>query len=59
MLNELSNQIADLVTRSIPSVVQVEAKAARDGLVAEDIVITTARAVGRTNTHKPRHDVRS
>ena len=52
MLNELSNQIADLVTRVSPSVVQVEGEGRpATGLVfAEDTVITTARAVGR-NEH--------
>ena len=49
MLNELSNQIADLVTRVSPSVVQVEGDGRpATGLVyADDVVITTARAVGR------------
>jgi S1-C subfamily serine protease len=52
MLNELSNQIADLVTRVSSSVVQVEGEGRpATGLVyAEDVVITTARAVGR-NEH--------
>ena len=50
MLNELSRQIADLVARVAPSVVQVEGAArAASGLVyAEDVVLTTARAVGRS-----------
>src|SRR5688572_267435 len=49
MLNDLSTQIADIVTRVAPSVVQVEGQArAASGLVyAADTVITTARAVGR------------
>ncbi len=52
MLNEFSNQIADLVTRVSPSVVQVEGEGRpATGLVyADDVVITTARAVGR-NEH--------
>jgi S1-C subfamily serine protease len=52
MLNELSNQIADLVARVSPSVVQVEGEGRpATGLVyADDVVITTARAVGR-NEH--------
>jgi S1-C subfamily serine protease len=49
MLNELSKQIADVVTRVAPSVVQVEGSGRpATGLVyAEDAVVTTARAVGR------------
>jgi S1-C subfamily serine protease len=52
MLNDFSNQIADLVTRVSPSVVQVEGEGRpATGLVyADDVVITTARAVGR-NEH--------
>jgi S1-C subfamily serine protease len=49
MLNQLSDQIADLVTRVAPSVVQVEGQARpATGLVyADDVIVTTARAVGR------------
>ena len=49
MINELSSQIADLVARVSPSVVQVEGQGRpATGLVyGNDIVITTARAVGR------------
>lgn len=49
MLNELSNQIAEIVTRVAPSVVQVEGQGRpASGLVhGADTVITTARAVGR------------
>jgi S1-C subfamily serine protease len=49
MLNELSNQIAGIVARFAPSVVQVEGQGRpASGLVfGADIVITTARAVGR------------
>lgn len=49
MLNELSNQIAEIVARVAPSVVQVEGQGRpASGLVyGSDTVITTARAVGR------------
>lgn len=49
MLNELSTQIADIVTRVAPSVVQVDGQGRpASGLVyAADTVVTTARAVGR------------
>ena len=49
MLNELSKQIADVVARVAPSVVQVEGNGRpATGLVyADDTVLTTARAVGR------------
>jgi S1-C subfamily serine protease len=52
MLNELSQQIADVVARLAPSVVQVEGHSrAASGLVyADDVVVTTARAVGE-NEH--------
>lgn len=48
MINELSNQIADLVARVAPSVVQVEGQGRpATGLVYEDdAVVTTARAIG-------------
>lgn len=50
MLNELSNQIADVVARVAPSVVQVEGqRSAASGVVyAEDLIVTTARAVGES-----------
>ena len=49
MLTQLSNQIADIVDRVSPSVVQVQGRRApASGLVyAADLVLTTARAVGR------------
>jgi S1-C subfamily serine protease len=49
MLNELSNQIADVVTRVAPSVVQVEGsgRPASGVVYGEDVVLTTARSVGR------------
>src|SRR5687768_327843 len=49
MLNELSNQIAEIVSHVQASVVQVEGQGRpASGLVyADDIVVTTARAVGR------------
>jgi len=49
MLKELSTEIADIVTQVAPSVVQVEGQGRpASGLAyAADIVITTARAVGR------------
>ena len=59
MINELSNQIADLVARFAPSVVQVEGHGRpATGLVyGDDVVITTARAVGRDEyPHVRRHD---
>lgn len=49
MLKEFSKQVADLVERVAPSVVQVEGQGRpATGLVyADGVVITTARAVGR------------
>ena len=49
MLNEFSNQIAEIVSRAQASVVQVEGQGRpASGLVyADDVVVTTARAVGR------------
>jgi S1-C subfamily serine protease len=49
MLTEFSNQIADLVAQAAPSVVQVQGSGRpASGLVyAPDVVLTTARAVGR------------
>jgi S1-C subfamily serine protease len=49
MVKEFSNQIADLVARVSPSVVQVDGQGRpASGLVyAPDVVVTTARAVGR------------
>jgi S1-C subfamily serine protease len=48
MLNDLSNQIADVVARVAPSVVQVEGQGrpASGVVYASDLVVTTARAVG-------------
>lgn len=48
MLNDLSNQIADVVARVAPSVVQVEGQGrpASGVVYANDLVVTTARAVG-------------
>src|SRR5262245_22797492 len=48
-LSGLSNQIADLVASASPSVVQVQGRRSpASGLVyARDVVITTARALGR------------
>ena len=48
MLNELSKQIADVVARVAPSVVQVEGggRPATGLVYADDTVLTTARAVG-------------
>ena len=50
MVNELSNHIAELVARVAPSVVQVEGQGRpASGLVyGDDVVITTARAVGES-----------
>src|SRR5262245_47768822 len=59
MITELSNQIADLVGRVSLSVVQVEGQGRpATGLVyADDVVITTARAVGRDEHPRVRrHD---
>ena len=52
MLNELSNEIAGIVAAVAPSVVQVEGRSrGASGLAyAEDVVVTTARAVGE-NEH--------
>ena len=49
MLNQLSDQIADLVARVAPSVVQVQgnSRPATGLAYAADVVITTARALGR------------
>ena len=49
MLNELSTQIADIVARVAPSVVQVDGQGrpASGVVYAADTVVTTARAVGR------------
>jgi S1-C subfamily serine protease len=51
MVNELSNQMADAVAAAAPSVVQVQGRRRPvSGLVyAEDIVLTTTRALGREN----------
>lgn len=59
MVKEFSNQIADLVERVAPSVVQVEGQGRpATGLVyADEIVVTTARAVGRDEHPRVRrHD---
>ena len=59
MVKELSNQIADLVERVAPSVVQVEGQGRpATGLVsADEVVVTTARAVGRDEHPRVRrHD---
>jgi S1-C subfamily serine protease len=59
MINELSNQIADLVARVAPSVVQVEGHGRpATGLVyGDDVVMTTARAIGRgEHPRVRRHD---
>ena len=59
MVKELSNQIADLVERVALSVVQVEGQGRpATGLVyADDVVVTTARAVGRDEHPRVRrHD---
>jgi S1-C subfamily serine protease len=59
MVNELSTQIADLVARFAPSVVQIEGNGRpASGLVyGDDIVVTTARAVGRDEHPRVRrHD---
>jgi len=49
MVKEFSNQIADLVVRVAPSVVQVQGQGRpATGLVySKDVVVTTARGVGR------------
>src|SRR5688572_4512820 len=48
MLNQLSDEIAGFVAATAPSVVQIEGQArAASGLAfADDVVVTTARAVG-------------
>lgn len=52
MLNQLSNEIAGIVAAAAPSVVQVEghSRAASGLAYADDVVVTTARAVGE-NEH--------
>jgi S1-C subfamily serine protease len=59
MLTQISNQIADVVERLAPSVVQVQGqRRPASGLVyAPDFVLTTARAVGREEHPRVRrHD---
>src|SRR5262245_39506269 len=58
-LTTLSNQIADLVARAAPSVVQVQGRRRpASGLVyGEDVVLTTVRALGRDDGLRVRaHD---
>lgn len=49
MLTQVSNQIADLVERIAPSVVQVQGhrRPASGVVYSQDVVLTTARAIGR------------
>lgn len=49
MLTQISNQIADLVERIAPSVVQVQGhrRPASGVVYSQDVVLTTARAIGR------------
>ena len=59
MLNQLSNQCADVVDAAAPSVVQVQGRRRpASGIVyAENLVITTMRALGREDgLHVRRHD---
>ena len=62
MLTELSNHMADAVAAVAPSVVQVQGRRRPiSGLVyAQDVVLTTTRALGRENgLHVRRHDSES
>lgn len=59
LLSTFSNQLADIVERSAPSVVQVHGRRRpASGLVyADDVVLTTVRALGREDgIHVRRHD---
>lgn len=59
MLTELSNQLADVVAAAAPSIVQVQGRRRpATGLVyAEDVVLTTMRALGREDGLRVRrHD---
>ena len=59
LLSTFSNQLADIVDRSAPSVVQVHGRRRpASGLVyADDVVLTTVRALGREDgIHVRRHD---
>jgi len=59
LLTSLSNQLADAVAAAAPSVVQVQGRRRpASGLVyADDVVLTTVRALGREdNLHVRRHD---
>jgi len=59
LLMSLSNQLADAVAAAAPSVVQVQGRRRpASGLVyADDVVLTTVRALGREdNLHVRRHD---
>src|SRR5215813_9803485 len=62
LLNSLSNQLADAVSAAAPSVVQVQGRRRpASGLVyANDVVVTTVRALGREDgLHVRRHDGRT
>ena len=59
MLTQLSNQLADVVAKAAPSIVQVQGRRRpATGLVyAEDVVLTTMRALGREDgVRVRRHD---
>jgi S1-C subfamily serine protease len=59
MLTQLSNQLADIVAKAAPSIVQVQGRRRpATGLVyAEDVVLTTMRALGREDgVRVRRHD---
>ena len=57
-LSNFSNQLADIVAAAAPSVVQVQGRRRpASGLVyAEDVVLTTARALGREDGIRVRRD---
>ena len=62
LLSTFSNQLADAVAAAAPSVVQVQGRRRpASGLVyADDVVLTTARALGREDgLHVRRHDGRA
>ncbi len=61
LLTNFSSQLADAVDAAAPSVVQVHGRRPVSGVVyAEDLVLTTARALGREDDlHVRRHDGRT
>jgi serine protease DegQ len=58
MLSELSNQMADAIAAAAPSVVQVHGRRrpASGVVYADDVVVTTMRAIGREDHIRVRRD---